>query len=384
MVSNSHRYSVLALSSPYTFMLACVDCDNALDCASSFEKTLAAPNLEDDGHSNLFGLKIRFLVGMVIGFHVSPCPGMWELWATGWIHNRIKMIITFHPQPYRHARPSQMSPSTISITFNFIPLSPFTYPCWYPFFHYHHMLTSPSHIPIILNPFNRSTSLRILLVAHLVSHLLLHPAYHPSLQLTSPSPRSTTSTPSPSPVLCRLPTPTSTIFAAAAAPQVPMHTWRRHPSCFLNWQHLLLRQQCHLWRRGHPALRPSLASPDSFTAWRHGVRRDAVLGLVPARASATCTDHDSPCRARSSAIDVALSYDERFVAPSSPSSPSAAFMSGTPRAPLASRRLRVISRPVGGSDQLWGVLPRQRSRCWEGVHVGPAHEDLELGFESRH
>ena len=60
-----------------------------------------------------------------------------------------------------------MSPSTISITFNFIPLSPCTYPCWYPFFHYHHMSTSPSHIPIILNPFNRSTSLRILLLAHL-------------------------------------------------------------------------------------------------------------------------------------------------------------------------------------------------------------------------
>ena len=67
--------------------------------------------------------------------------------------------------------------------------------------------------------------------------------------------------------------------------------------------------------------------------WRHGVRRDAILDLVPARASATCTDHDSPSCTRSSAIDVALSYDERFVAPSFPSSPFAAFVSGTPRAP---------------------------------------------------
>ena len=31
----------------------------ALDCASFFEKTLVAPNLEDDGHLNVFGLKIR-------------------------------------------------------------------------------------------------------------------------------------------------------------------------------------------------------------------------------------------------------------------------------------------------------------------------------------
>ena len=90
------------------------------------------------------------------------------------------------------------------------------------FFHDHHMSTSPSHIPIILNPFNRSTSLRILLLAHLVSHLLLHPTHHSSIQLISPSPRSATSTPSPSPVLCRLPTPTSATVAAAAAPQVPM------------------------------------------------------------------------------------------------------------------------------------------------------------------
>ena len=352
MVSNSHRYSVLALSSPYTFMLACVDCDNALDCASSFEKTLAAPNLEDDGHSNLFGLKIRFLVGMVIGFHVSPCPGMWELWATGWIHNRIKMIITFHPQPCRHARPSQMSPSTISITFNFIPLSPFTYPCWYPFFHYHHMLTSPSYIPIILNPFNRSTSLRILLVAHLVSHLLLHPAHHPSLQLTSPSPRSATSTPSPSPVLCRLPTPTLAIVAAAAAPQVPMHAWRCHPSCSLNWQHLLFRQQCHLWHRGHPVLRPSLASPDSFTvlaAWRQawrspGPRARSRLGhlhrprLTPPRQELSHWRRPLIWReVRRSVVPVISICSVHVRDPSSP---------------LASRRLRVISRPVGGSDQL--------------------------------
>ena len=113
-------------------------------------------------------------------------------------------------------------PSTISITFNFIPLSPCTYPCWYPFFHYHHMSTSPSHIPIILNPFNRSTSFRILLLAHLVSHLLLHPTHYSSIQLISPFPQSVTSTPSPFPVLCRFPTPTSATVAAAAAPQVPM------------------------------------------------------------------------------------------------------------------------------------------------------------------
>ena len=133
-----------------------------------------------------------------------------------------KVIITFHPQPHHHARPSQMSPSTISITFNLIPLSPCTYPCWYPFFHDHHMSTSLSHIPIILNPFNRSTSLRILLWAHLVSHLLLHPTHHSSILLISPSPRSMTSTPSPSPVLCCLPTPTSATVAVATAPQVPL------------------------------------------------------------------------------------------------------------------------------------------------------------------
>ena len=50
--------------------------ENALECVSSFEKTLAAPNLEDDGHSNLFGLQIRVLVGMVIDFLMSPCPGL--------------------------------------------------------------------------------------------------------------------------------------------------------------------------------------------------------------------------------------------------------------------------------------------------------------------
>ena len=65
--------------------------------------------------------------------------------------------------------------------------------------------------------------------------------------------------------------------------------------------------------------------------WWHGIRSDTVLDLVPASASATCTARDSPSCARSSAIDVALSYDERSVAPSSPPSPSVAFVSGTPR-----------------------------------------------------
>ena len=88
--------------------------------------------------------------------------GMWELWATGWIHNRIKVIITFHPQPHHHARPSRMSPSTISITFNFIPLSPCTYPCWYPFFPW------PPHVNI-----------SITLTYHLESLQPVHLSPHP-------------------------------------------------------------------------------------------------------------------------------------------------------------------------------------------------------------
>ena len=54
-----HSCSILANSFPTLLCSHVFYCENALDWVSPFEKTFAAPNLEYDCHSNLFGLKIR-------------------------------------------------------------------------------------------------------------------------------------------------------------------------------------------------------------------------------------------------------------------------------------------------------------------------------------
>ena len=74
-----HSCSVLAISFPILLCSHVFSRENALDCASSFENTLAAPNLEDDCHSNLFGPEIRVwlvwsLVFKQVVYCLAPSP----------------------------------------------------------------------------------------------------------------------------------------------------------------------------------------------------------------------------------------------------------------------------------------------------------------------
>ena len=68
--------SVLAISSLVLLCSHVLNCEWLWDCVSFFKKTLAAPNLDDDGHLNVFGPKIKVWIGIVIGFHMSPCSGL--------------------------------------------------------------------------------------------------------------------------------------------------------------------------------------------------------------------------------------------------------------------------------------------------------------------
>ena len=74
-----HSCSILANSFPTLLCSHVFYCENALDWVSPFEKTFAAPNLEYDCHSNLFGLKIRVwlawsLVFKQVVYCLAPSP----------------------------------------------------------------------------------------------------------------------------------------------------------------------------------------------------------------------------------------------------------------------------------------------------------------------